>query len=251
MREKLARSCKVKVTPVLLLACLGLVSSCSFLSKRQVDEDGAGEEVSLKEHQELKQRYSDLAKRYDLLQQELNSGPAEQEGPQILDDLNDAPDSADLAETVDVFAKQQAGETSKAQQQQQQQSKSKASSKPRLKSEDLDEDLIEEQILSIRRIEEFVSENRFDEGLREIKKLENSPVDQVRVRAKFYLGEILFKQEEYDLAMQIYEEIIQQDAFSGIVIKSLGRLIICSENLKLDQKRDTYYSILHDFFERG
>ena len=49
--------------------------------------------------------------------------------------------------------------------------------------------------------------------------------------------------------MQIFEEIIEKDAFSGTVIKALGRLIVCSEKLKLEKKKERYYSLLHDFFE--
>ena len=91
--------------------------------------------------------------------------------------------------------------------------------------------------------------NKFDAALTELKKIEKSKVKQVRVRARFSIGEIMFRQGEYDLAMQIYEEILQQDAFSGIVIKTLGRLIVCSEKLKLKKKQEQYYSMLYNFFE--
>ena len=74
---------------------------------------------------------------------------------------------------------------------------------------------------------------------------------QIRVHAKFYIGEILFRQQEYDLAMQVFEEILDKDAFSGIVLKTLGRLVTCSKKLKLKKKKDRYYSMLHDFFGHG
>ena len=38
-------------------------------------------------------------------------------------------------------------------------------------------------------------------------------------------------------------------AFSGVIIKTLGRLITCAEKLKLSKKKDVYFSILHDFFD--
>ena len=79
--------------------------------------------------------------------------------------------------------------------------------------------------------------------------LEKSPVKQLMVWSKYLIGEILFKQNEFDLAMQVFEEIINKHAFSGLVIKSLGRLIVCSEKLKLTKKKEQYYSLLHDFFE--
>ena len=51
--------------------------------------------------------------------------------------------------------------------------------------------------------------------------------------------------------MQVYEEILQKDAFSGLVLKTLGRLVVCSTKLKLKKKEEQYYSVLHDFFEQG
>lgn len=226
-----------------------LISGCGLLDKRgQNTEKKSGSDselVSYEEHQQLKQKYDELAKRYSLLQQELTS---ENSRPQILDDLNSSSSdeaAPDLAETVDVFAKQQQKRESKGS------SSKKMTASPQISSQDIDSGLIEEQIQILRKIEERVAQNRFNEALQEIKKIEDSPIRQINVRAKFNLGEVLFAQEEYDLAMQIYEEIIKEDAFSGVVLKTLGRLIVCSENLKLDKKRDTYYSILHDFFQQG
>ena len=71
---------------------------------------------------------------------------------------------------------------------------------------------------------------------------------QVRVRAKYFIGEILFIQEEYDLAMQVFEEIINQHAFSAVIIKSLDRLVECSKKLGLSKKERRYFSILKDIF---
>lgn len=226
------------------------IAGCGMLDKRtQTDKKAQSDDqqaVSYEQHELLKQKYEELAKRYSLLQQELES--SENSRPNILNDLNETkdqtndPKTEDLAETVDVFATQQKKRETKSR---------PVSSRPRITSEDIDPDLIEEQIQMIRKIEALVGQNRFNDALNEIKKIEDSPIRQINVRAKFNLGEVLFAQEQYDLAMQIYEEIIKEDAFSGVVIKTLGRLIVCSENLKLDKKRDTYYSILHDFFERG
>jgi TolA-binding protein len=85
--------------------------------------------------------------------------------------------------------------------------------------------------------------------LKLLKELESSPVKQVAVYAKFLIGEMLFKQKEYDLSSQVFESILKQYSFSGLVLKSLGRLIVCFEKLKLPGKKEKYYSILHDFFE--
>lgn len=146
---------------------------------------------------------------------------------------------ADLAETVDVFGKD--GLASKA-------AVGAAVSKKRAPISD---SALEQQINTLHKADKLVRQNRMDSALILLKDLEESPNHQIKVRAKFYLAEMLFRQNEYDLAMQMYEEIVRKYAFSGLVIKSLGRLIVCSEKLKLGKKQERYYSILHDFFERS
>lgn len=108
---------------------------------------------------------------------------------------------------------------------------------------------VEDQIQELQKATDLVQKNMLDKALMILKALENSDNIQIKVRSKFWIGEILFKQGEYDLSMQIFEEIVSHYAFSGIVIKTLGRLIVCSDKLKLKKKYDLYYSILHDFFE--
>ncbi|MBP5296673.1 MAG: hypothetical protein J6Y94_05005 [Bacteriovoracaceae bacterium] len=61
-------------------------------------------------------------------------------------------------------------------------------------------------------------------------------------------AEILYAQHEYDLAFQVYEEIIQQDAFSALVIPALAKLVTCADKLNLTEKKEQYYSLLHDVF---
>jgi len=97
----------------------------------------------------------------------------------------------------------------------------------------------------------YLNQNKLNKSLKTLRLLETSSVRQIRVHAKFYIGDILFRQQEYDLAMQIFEEILDKDAFSGIVIKTLGRLVACSEKLKLPKKKERYFSMLHDFFGHG
>jgi TolA-binding protein len=149
---------------------------------------------------------------------------------------------ADLAETVDVFGKD--GLASKS-------TNTMAVAGQRKSKNRLTDTALEQQINTLHKADKLVRQNRMDSALILLRDLEESPNIQIKVRAKFYLAEMLFRQNEYDLAMQMYEEIIKKYAFSGLVIKSLGRLIVCSEKLKLGKKQERYYSILHDFFERS
>ncbi|MBY0413949.1 MAG: tetratricopeptide repeat protein [Bdellovibrionales bacterium] len=110
-------------------------------------------------------------------------------------------------------------------------------------------DDLDEQIARLREVHELVKVNKFEAALIILKELESSPEKQIVVRAKMMLGDLLFNQGEYDLSSQVYEEIINKYAFSGFVIKALGKLVVCSEKLKQPEKQAKYYSLLHDFFE--
>ncbi len=110
-------------------------------------------------------------------------------------------------------------------------------------------DEIDDQIARLREAQELIRANKFEAALVVLKELESSKEKQVVVRSKMMLGDLLFNQGEFDLASQVYEEIIGKYAFSGFVIKALGKLIVCSEKLKQEQKQAKYYSLLHDFFE--
>lgn len=110
-------------------------------------------------------------------------------------------------------------------------------------------DDIDEQITKLREVQELVKVNKFDNALTILKELENSKEKQIVVRAKMMLGDLLFNQGEYDLASQVYEEVIKKYAFSGFVLKALGKLVVCGEKLKQPEKQAKYYSLLHDFFE--
>ncbi len=216
--------------------CLVSLGSCSWLQSRQSLFDETSESQA-SDTTVPKEQYDQLLQKYEALQTQLQTQdaqpPLETPADQaILGDLQNA-SSAELAETVDVFAN---GTINSADQ-----TVTLAST-----YENVD---VEGQIRQLQQAEALVNQNKFDEALNLLKPLERSQVRQVRVRARFLLGESLFKQGNFDLSMQIFEEIIQKDAFSGTVLKALGRLIVCAEKLKLDQKKEQYYSLLHDFFE--
>lgn len=110
-------------------------------------------------------------------------------------------------------------------------------------------DDIDDQIAKLREVQELIKVNKFDNALTLLKELEGSKEKQIVVRAKIMLGDLLFNQGEFDLASQVYEEVVKKYAFSGYVLKALGKLVACSEKLKQPEKQAKYYSLLHDFFE--
>lgn len=228
-----------------------LSTNCSWLSKRRASSPDdysttlATEAVPLSQYQELLKRHEELTERHRLLQQELSRSSSE--SPQLIGELSMAKDSPELAETVDVFQ----GRVREGQEARPAPVAAASSTRPIIDSRNIDSAIVEEEILILRNSNQLIAQNRYDQALRELRKIENSSVRQIRARAKYNMGEILFQQGEFDLAMQIFEDVIRTEAFSGIILKTLGRLIVCSEQLNLDQKKETYYSMLYDFFEHG
>ncbi|TNF24937.1 MAG: hypothetical protein EP319_17375 [Deltaproteobacteria bacterium] len=243
----------------LLLSLLVMLSSCSWItSKRSLFGDDTPEKedqlktVPKAQYDQLKEKYESLLASSRPEPTTTDGNPLQNDGKEkelfenkdpddIVKELNKLePGTAsaggstpELVETVDVFGKGIAKpDPSKA-----------------IVSADYDSVDVQGQIEQLQKARRLLSQNKMDAALNEFKLLENSPVRQIQVRARYNIGELLFRQGEFDLAMQVFEDILQKDAFSGIVIKTLGRLIACSEKLKLKKKQEQYYSILHDFFE--
>ncbi|MBT7767805.1 MAG: tetratricopeptide repeat protein [Bdellovibrionales bacterium] len=153
-----------------------------------------------------------------------------------------------LVETVDIFDIPKGAVAFKKDQRSSEALASRVKIKLGAKEQRQLADTVEKEIAQLRKGINFLKLNRHNDAQKIFKYLQNSSVDQIRVRAKYYTGEILFAQGEYDLSMQVFDDIIKQHAFSGYALKSLGRLITCSEKMKLAAKRAQYHSLLYDFF---
>lgn len=241
---------------VIILSALGLVSSCSWISSRRSLFGSSEEAAETADGSVPKAQYNALAKKYEALLKErkmenvqgqdanqmMNQMEGSVDSDAIADQISQVKNTTELAETVDVFKSKGGGEPN---------SLSNPMPIAPMSTGNIDSALIEDHISKVRKAEGLLAQKKFDATINIIKELEKSPVRQVVVRAKFLMGEILFTQGDYDLAMQVFEEILTGHAFSGLVIKTLGRLIVCADKLKIPGKQEKYYSILHDFFEQG
>ena len=59
---------------------------------------------------------------------------------------------------------------------------------------------------------------------------------------------MLLEKGQYDLALQIFEDIITKHASSGIVLLALKGAVVASEKLGMMNKKDQYFSMLDDVF---
>lgn len=108
---------------------------------------------------------------------------------------------------------------------------------------------VRDQMALLRKGRGFFKQNDHIRALELAKGLERSKNRQIQARAGLLKGEVLFKQEQYDLAMQIFEDLIGRYAFSGVVLSALKHLVICTEKLNLTKKNKQYDSMLRDIFE--
>lgn len=108
----------------------------------------------------------------------------------------------------------------------------------------IDDESIENEIYRYHHVEELVKEGKLERALQNLKLLKTASYAQIKVHSLFLRGEIFFIQNEFDLSMQIFKKIITRYAYSGIVYKTLQRLIVCSQKLKLTQDMQKYSSLL-------
>jgi len=87
------------------------------------------------------------------------------------------------------------------------------------------------------------------EATKIFQQLETQAAPPVKVKAKFELGELLLTKGQYDLSLQIFEDIINHHAYSGVVLQALKGASICADKLGSQNKKDQYESMLNDVFE--
>lgn len=228
-----------RYTFIILIFTLGQISGCSWLSSRRSLFGSEAEEVKMVP----KTQYDDLLSKYEtLLKKERQDAREDGQSPtkgesevvekvELMDSLAKVGPGKELVETVDVGISNSKTEM------------------PASANGAYSQDIVGSELKKYEKAKNLLAQNQVDAAMRLLKEVELSKVDTIRVHAKYLVGEIMFRQGEFDLSMQIFEEIIQKDAFSGVVLKALGRLVVCAERLKLSKKKDRYFSMLHDFFE--
>lgn len=238
--EKDFRMAPISSSRFFLFSFLIIFTSCSWVtSKRSLFGDDESVKADSTPTTVPKQQYDELLLKYDTLMKERQGENIKSNGEvegtssaaNLVEDLQSAKLKNELSETVEIFGKESAPVG------------------PYGHDQKVGDATIEEQLKEIKLAESEVLASNLDSAMSRLKALEKSPVPQVRARAKMLLGDVLLKQNEYDLAMQIYEDVIRKEAHSGVVLKVLGKLILCCEKLKQDQKKEQYFSMLHDFFE--
>jgi TolA-binding protein len=237
------------LTIVLITSSCSLVDSSrrSLLGEPAKAPKNKAQYISRAQYDQLMQKYEKLSVEYDELKQD--SVPVEKEiEPIKVQDKS--------VETVDVFenlVQDQKKSPSKPEM-----AKVEAPAKEAMvipaaamssSSEGSEENRINEDVLYYNKAVALLENNEIQKALQAFQVLSKNDIPQVRVRAKFQMGRIFMKNNEYDLAMQMFEEILSQHASSGMVIHSLKSLVECSRALGLKSKEKKYTTILRDIFD--
>lgn len=206
------------------MASLLLLSSCSWfrnLERSLVEDDEkqmkrSGRAVPREQYDQLLVKYEELSKKYEASK---GSNP-QPEVPMLTNDLE--------TETVNVFPMAEPSREKEA-------------------TELVIPKDIESQ-LSLYRRAIALKERNPGEATKLFQQLENHGIDAVQARARFQIGEMLLAKDQYDLALQVFEEIITKNASSGVVLQALDGAVKASEKLGLANKKDQYKSMLNDVF---
>lgn len=224
---------KKKLIPLYAII-LVLTSACSWYRDMQrsiVDEDKKEamaakkrKSVSREQYDELLVKYEELSKKYESLKDGKSSSASS-----LLDEIqNNSKTSANVdTETVDIFAP--------------------AGNQAAASTAALPQDI--ESELSLYRRGLALKNSNPGEATKIFQQLETSRTPSVKVRAKFQVGEMLYSKQQYDLALQVFDDIISREAHSGVVLDALKYAAVCSDKLGVAQKRDQYTSLLKDIFE--
>jgi hypothetical protein len=183
--------------------------------------------VSREQYDNLLVKYEELTKKYELLK-EGNTKPNQ---PSLQDELAQSStenfsQNSNPVETVDAFAAQ--------------------APSPAV-SESLPQDL-ESQLGLFRKA---LGLRKTDEGMatKIFQQLENGAHPSIKARAKFQIGEMMLEKGQHDLALQVFEDIINKQSHSGVVLGALKHAQFCADKLGIQNKKEQYTSMLNDVFE--
>jgi TolA-binding protein len=216
----------------IMVLSIFLLASCSWykdLERSMVEgEDSnkkASQTVSREQYDKLLLKYEELSKKFEELKENPNTGK-----PSLMNELKEDESLMasvnDNAETVDVFTN----------------SLNKNSPTPAVSSN------IESQIELFRKAMSLKKSNS-TEAMKIFQQLDSQGSPIIKTRAKFEMGELFLTQGQYDLSLQIFEDIISNHAQSGVVLMALKKAVVCMDKLNLTDKKEQYESMLQDVFE--
>jgi len=233
---------KQKVNLFFMASTLVVLSSCSSWiesSRKMIDEEEAKNQqqarsttqpkwVSQDQYNDLLVKYKDLSEKYEKLKDEKLTS---KNNFDQIDELAQSNPSVST-ETVDVFGKNGIAKEVEM----------------TLGAQESDSDLISRELKTYKKAVALKENGKADESLKIFQFLERSSNKQIKVRARAQVGEIYLGKKQFDLALQVFEKMITENAFSGKVLFALEGAVQSCDGLGLADKKLRYQSMLRDFF---
>lgn len=225
---------KVKSQHIIFILTLSILSSgcSSFIdsTNKYLFGDEETKSETKKNAAPTKEEYSVLLAKYKNLQEKYNAvtmqnSPNQNQGFSQVDEMSQGQPAAD---TVDAFA-QDIMQSSPI-------------------GGQLSQDEVGQEIKYYKKGVAFKLNGNIDAALKVFQYLERSKTNQVRVRAKHHIAQIYMSKNQFDLALQVNEDIIKSEGYSGKVLKALEDSVLCASKLGLENKKLQYKSMLTDFF---
>ena len=225
------------VLTISVTGCSGLVESTRKMIDGETPRKNPKKSgwVSKSQYDDLMVKYKNLSEKYENLKEDKLAKDSK--------DFNQASElakSGDAEETVDVFGKNGlAKEVSKS-------LDNVSTNVPSVKPLSANE--IDQEVKTYKKAVLLKANGKMDDSLKVFQFLEKSQTKQIRVRSKVHIGQIYLEQKQYDLALQVFETVLEQDAFSSRVLDALRGAAASSGKLGLAEKQLRYESMLKDVF---
>lgn len=226
---------------LLALTLTASVTSCSGLvesSRKLIDGDTPRKNpkksawVSKSQYNDLMVKYKNLNDKYQSLKDEKITKTSSFDQAKELGKTE--------TETVDVFGKNGlANEVSKS-------LDNVSSNLPAVKPMSAND--IDQEVKTYKKAVLLKENGKTEDSLKVFQFLEKSNTKQIRVRSRIHIGQIYLVQKQYDLALQVFENVIANDAFSSRVLDALKGAVTSSSKLGLANKKLRYESMIKDVF---
>jgi tetratricopeptide (TPR) repeat protein len=228
----------------LLLAIVVLVgaSGCSSLmeSTRKMISDGESKQsikrvqkkskwVSQTQYDDLLAKYKNVSEKYDKLKEtKVNDNRGFSQSDEMAKELS----VNSSTDTVDVFGKNGIA-------------REVENTLNSISSSTVD---VGRELKTYKKAVALRDNGKSDESLKIFQFLERSNNKQIKVRSRIQIGQIYLEKKQFDLALQVFEKVITENAFSGKVLVALSGAVDSCAGLDLTDKKLRYQSMLTDFF---
>lgn len=98
---------------------------------------------------------------------------------------------------------------------------------------------------------ELYSKKQWDASMGQLRTIVQSKNDQVQVRARFYAGKILQYKNKHSLALQVFEQIIEQNGYSSLALLSVKEAATSAKIAQLKDREIFYQTSLDDLSKQG